>query len=526
MNLINSKILSSFLALIIFSATMFAQPKLVVGIMVDGLQQKHIEQLHNRFSANGLRKLTEAGISFSRMKSNVVSMGNASDITTIMTGTVPYYHGVTANQAYNKLANRTESVFQDNHYTGIESHLKLSAKNMRTSSFVDEMIMHNHGQSKAFAIGINAEDVIAMAGHTANGVAWIDDVFMKWSSSSYYQEGMPWQALSMNQNGSFKSYAEKNWQPKYPASTYLATLDIRRPKAFEYKTNSKRRAHRQNSILKTSPSANALVAELALRILQEQKLGQSKYTDALLLQFTVRTPNEGSFSVQSMEKEDVYLRLDDELQFLIQKTEQLLGRTNVLFVLCGNQNNTYSPEELKANNIHAGYFNSSRAIALLSSYLMAIYGHEKWLNAYYGRQIFFNKKKIEEKEIDFNTMLKTAIDFIMEFEGVQSAHNYEQLMNSGFDPNSELSKIKNSIHKNNAGDIILSLMPGWLEVDDDDNPIGASSNINSTIPVWLYGANLPQKKITNPHWITDIAPTISAILKIPVPNGCIGEPIF
>lgn len=514
---------TSLLVLLIFSATVFAQPKLVVGIMVDGLQQTHLDQLHDRLGVDGLRKLTEAGVSFAKMQSNVVSAGNASDITTIMAGTVPYYHGIISNQAYNRNNQKIESIFKDDAFAGIDSHLKLSAKNMRTTSVLDEMVMHYQGQSKVYAVGIHAEDAIALGGHTANGVVWMDDVLMKWGSTSYYKDGMPWQALDMNQNGSFQRYVDRVWQPKFPASTYLAALDTRKPKAFEYKPSSKKNANRQNSILKISPSANSLVAELALRLLQEQDLGQGKQPDALMLQFTVRTPNEQDFSVQTMEKEDIYLRLDDELQFLIQKIEYKLGRGNVLFVLFGNQNNSYSPEELKAHNIHAGYFNSNRAIALLSSYLMAIYGHEKWINGYYGRQIYFNKRLIEEKDIDFAKMQTTAIDFIMEFEGVQSAHSYNQLMNSGFDPNSELSKTKNSTHKNYAGDIILSLMPGWLEVDNDDNPIGASSNIHSTVPIWFYGANLDKKIITQAHWITDIAPTISAILGIPVPNGNVGQ---
>lgn len=491
--------------------------------MVDGLQQTHLDQLHDRLGVDGLRKLTEAGVSFAKMQSNVVSAGNASDITTIMAGTVPYYHGIISNQAYNRNNQKIESIFKDDAFAGIDSHLKLSAKNMRTTSVLDEMVMHYQGQSKVYAVGIHAEDAIALGGHTANGVVWMDDVLMKWGSTSYYKDGMPWQALDMNQNGSFQRYVDRVWQPKFPASTYLAALDTRKPKAFEYKPSSKKNANRQNSILKVSPSANSLVAELALRLLQEEDLGQGKQPDALMLQFTVRTPNEQDFSVQTMEKEDIYLRLDDELQFLIQKIEYKLGRGNVLFVLFGNQNNSYSPEELKAHNIHAGYFNSNRAVALLSSYLMAIYGHEKWINGYYGRQIYFNKRLIEEKDIDFAKMQTTAIDFIMEFEGIQSAHSYNQLMNSGFDPNSELSKTKNSTHKNYAGDIILSLMPGWLEVDNDDNPIGASSNIHSTVPIWFYGANLDKKIITQAHWITDIAPTISAILGIPVPNGNVGQ---
>jgi len=264
---------------------------------------------------------------------------------------------------------------------------------------------------------------------------------------------------------------------------------------------------------------------LALRLLHEHDLGMDEFTDALMLQFTVRTPNEKNLALQSLEKEDMYLRLDDELQFLIQKIEYKVGADKVLFVLFGNQTAGYSPEELKAHHVDAGYFNANRSMALLNSYLMAIYGYEKWVAGYYGKNIFLNKKLIEEKEIDLKKMQELAIEFMLEFEGVQSAFGYTQLMQTGGSPDSVMAKLRNSTHKNTAGDIILTLMPGWLEVDDESNPVGESNDLVSYLPIWFYGAKIPAKTITKQYQITDIAPTISEILNIPFTNANLGRPI-
>ncbi|MPN10170.1 Calcium-transporting ATPase [bioreactor metagenome] len=268
-----------------------------------------------------------------------------------------------------------------------------------------------------------------------------------------------------------------------------------------------------------------MVAELGLRIFREEKLGLDQFTDALMLEFTVRTPFEKKLSVQSLEKEDMYLRLDNELQFLIQKIESNIGKENVLFVLFGNQTSSYSPEELLENNIYAGYFNANRSMALLSSYLMAIYGPEKWIQGYYAKHIYLNKQLIEEKKIDFNEIQGVAKEFLLEFEGVQSAYSFSQLMNIAAGADTEMAKIRNSNYKNSAGDIILTLMPGWLEVDDNSTPVGETDALISYLPLYFYGWKIEQQRVATRCQMTDVAPTLSDILHIAYPNATIGTSI-
>lgn len=498
-------------------------PRLVVGIMVDGLQQRHLDQLWTRFGFNGFKKLAGNGAKFENLACNIVSAGNASDITTLLTGTLPYYHGVVSNNVYERTADKVNSIFSDKSQSGIETNLKLSAKNIRANTLVDELMLANQGKSKSYAIGIHPEDVIALGGHASNGVVWMDNVFMKWSSTAYYSGGMPWQALDMNLNGAFQRIVNRIWEPLHAPNSYIATMDDKNTSKFAYKITQKKSTKDAQSILKTTPSANALVAELALRIFNEEKLGLDNYTDALMLEFTVRTPFEKKLSIQSIEKEDMYLRLDSELQFLIQKIEATIGRGNVLFVLFGNQTSSYSPDELLAKNINAGYFNANKAMALLSSYLMAIYGPEKWIEGYYGKHIYLNRQLIEQKEIDFKALQEVAKDFLLEFEGVQSTYSFNQLMNIAASPDTEMAKIRNSTHKNSAGDIILSLMPGWLEVDDDVNPVGETDALVAYLPLYLYGWKIPQQTITTKYQMTDMAPTLSSILRIAYPNAAIGQ---
>lgn len=499
------------------------KPRMVVVIKVDGLQPLHLDQLWTRLGPGGFRKLAGQGASFQRMQSNVHSLGNAADIATVMTGTVPYYHGVVGNRVYQRHQQTTQSVFEDKNHSGIDSHLRLSALKLRATTFTDELMIQNAGQSKSFAVAIHPEDAIAMGGHAANGVVWMDDVFLRWSSTTYYTGGMPLQAMQMNAGGDFRRIAERVWQPMFAPRTYLAAMNERNVKSFEFKPAEQRIGKSSNTILKSTPSANALVADLGLRIFQEESMGMNNHSDVLMLQFTVRTPNEQQFSLQNIVKEDIYLRLDAELQYLIQKIESRVGAERVLFVLFGNQTNTTSPTELKEHHIHAGYFNANRAMALLNSYLMVTYGQEKWIEGYYGKHIYLNKTKIAEKQIPLRDFQETVKEFMMEFEGVQSAFSMQDVMRAAVPYTTELGRLRNSVHKSTAGDVLLTLMPGWLEMDELELPVGESGSLNAYLPFYLYGWKIVPQRVGQRVQMTDVAPTLSQWLRIPDPNANLGE---
>lgn len=500
-------------------------PRLVIGIVIDGLQQKHLDMMLNSFDPRGFKAFMNDGASLKNVSYNIVSAGNASDIATVMTGSVPFYHGITGNKYYNRINDRIQSVIADDQEIGIGTTETVSAHNLLGSTVVDELMMAYPGRAKSYAVAIQPEDAIMLGGHTAGSVAWLDDVSMKWVTTGYYRDGLHRMADEMNVNGSFKSIINTTWRPLYSIATYQAALQNKNLESFSYRPTEKRAKLSSASILRNTPAANSLVAQLGMKIIENEKLGTDNVPDMLMLQFTVRTPEEKLFSLRAAEKEDMYLRLDKDIQSLIQKVESAVGLGKTLFFIVGNQTNVHSPTELGNNNIPAGYFSANRSMALVNTYLMALYGQEKWISGYYGRNIFLNKQKIEEKKLNFRDVQQVVADFMLEFEGVQSAFPAPQILNLNGNSDDEFTRLRNSFHKNSSGDVVFSLMPGWLEVNDNLQPVGESNSILSFTPVYFYGWKMKQQQIKKAYRITDIAPTISDILNIPVPNVCVGNPI-
>jgi len=503
-----------------------ARPRLVVGIMVDGLQQKHLDLLWNYLDPNGFKKIISDGANCRNVSYNIVSSANASDIATVMTGTTPYYNGITGNSFYIRSSDDIESIIQDDNQVGIGTNQNFSAHKLLASTISDELMLAYPNKSKSYAVAIGAEEAIMLGGHTAKSVSWMDDVNMKWVTTGYYAEGLSHWADEMNVNGVFQNYVARTWGPLFNINTYLSKPAREDKKwGFYYDPATKKAKNSSSSILKNTPSANGLVTELGLKILEQEQLGKDIFPDMLLLQFTVRTPYEKSTALNSAEKEDIYYRLDKDIQNILQKIDTKIGLDKTLVFLFANQTEVHSPTELGDNKIPAGYFNADRSLALLSSYLMAVYGQEKWISGYYGKNIFLNKEKIIAKKLNFGDFQKTVAEFMLEFEGIQAAFPSSQILNSGGNANSEIARIRNSTNKNSIGDVIITLLPGWIEVDNKNNPIGESNAIVSYAPLYFYGWKIKPQTISASYQTTDIAPTLSRILDIPMPNACIGKPI-
>ncbi len=500
-------------------------PRLVVGIKIDGLQQSHLNKLENYLSSNGLKRFISEGAVVENMRHNILSAGSAADVATMFSGTVPYYHGVSGNDYFDRSLREIVSILRDENQVGIGTKQKLSAHNLLTSTLVDELVMVSP-QSKTYSIAIQPEDAIMMGGHTADYVCWIDPSQLKWVTTAYYTKGLTRWADEMNASGKFQEIASKSWRPNISMSNYLnPSASGSRTAEFQYNPLERKKANSAETILCNTPAANNLVSELAQTVFNREGLGEDKFTDMLLLQFTVKTPKETTSALQTAEKEDMYFRLDKEIQNLISYITSKTGTENVLFYLVGSPGDLHSPLELGSNKIPAGYFNADRSIALINTYLMALYGQEKWMEGYYGKNLFLNRRRIEEKKLNFQEIQNRVAEFLLEFEGIQAAFPVNQIINYNGNDADERLKLRNSYHKKTSGDIVITLLPGWVEVNDKNQVVGEANTPVTYVPFYLYGWKIKHKVINTACQTVDITPTLCRILNISYPNACIGKPI-
>jgi hypothetical protein len=222
---------------------------------------------------------------------------------------------------------------------------------------------------------------------------------------------------------------------------YNHPTDEERKKSFNY---------RQGDVLRHSPGANTLVTELALSIQKKHHLGEDNTPDLLLLQMTVLSPNAKADRILSAEQEDMYLSLNQDLGYLMEQLERRIGKSNYRLLVIGRPIAGTDDQRLEAAHLPMTSFNADRAAALTSTYLMALYGHERWIDGGYGQAIFLNRTLIEQKHLSLPTIQRQVADFLMEFEGVNMAM-----------PSSDvyLTRYADSFQKRFTGDVVFFLQP-------------------------------------------------------------------
>src|SRR5205085_2973017 len=83
----------------------------------------------------------------------------------------------------------------------------------------------------------------------------------------------------------------------------------------------------------------------------------------------------------------------------------------------------------------------------------------------------------------------------------------------------------NGYFPNRSGDIQFVLKPGYVEGDGYGTSHGLWNPYDAHIPLLWYGWGITHGKTNREVYMTDIAPTVSALLHIQMPSGCVGKVI-
>ena len=151
-------------------------------------------------------------------------------------------------------------------------------------------------------------------------------------------------------------------------------------------------------------------------------------------------------------------------------------------------------------------------------YLMAIYGREQWVSKYYSQQLFFNRKLIEDRKINFVEFQQKAAEFLVQSAGIQDVITSHQMLHGAY--NQRVQHYRNGFYKGISGDLYLELQPGWKVVVENDlnNNVRVRDNAVHA-PVIFFGNNIKPQRINRVIDATEIAPSVSHRLRIRAPNA-------
>ena len=139
------------------------RPKMIVNIVIDGLRSDYIAVLSDDLSDGGFRRIIGNGSYIRSLRFPYLNVGRAADYATIATGTLPKYHGITADTYWDRNTRKAISCLHDEKYTGNGVNAKISTKALKSSTIADELRLNTRSKGKIVSIGIDAEETAIMA---------------------------------------------------------------------------------------------------------------------------------------------------------------------------------------------------------------------------------------------------------------------------------------------------------------------------------------------------------------------------
>ncbi|MDR0823474.1 MAG: alkaline phosphatase family protein [Prevotella sp.] len=504
-------------------------PKLVVGITVDQLRGDYLEFFQSTFSERGFKRLLSEGLVYQNIRFDFPNLDDASAIATIYTGTSPFYHGIVGNKKYIASQKQEVSVFSDPAYLGNYTDDKVSPLALKASTITDELKIASQGYSDVYSFAPQITQALIAAGQKGNAAFWIDDYTGKWASTTYYKN-FYWSVDQGNRSGS--DFAVKawgmQWTPLLNISAYNALPYTKSTPSFQHFMGRDKQTY---TLAKQTPAVNENVRNSAMTLLTKADLGKRTNPDFLSLTFYA-----GGFpgvSDYSYEIQDIYARLDREIEKLLDDIDKTVGLKNTLIFITSTGYYTStepsiseSSENSNSTNNTVNKFYINRCEALLNMYLMAIYGRDgQWVDKFYNGQVYLNRELIKSKGVSLQEIQDKAAEFISEFTGVQEVYTSFQLRHGQWNPVMEY--YKNGYTKETSGDLFVELQPGYKIVNEQDASFKEKQVRNNAIisPVIFFGNNIKPARIKRTIRATEIAPTLAYIMRIRSPNAAKDEPL-
>jgi hypothetical protein len=507
-------------------------PKLVIVLSVDQMRTDYLSRFWNKFQEGGFKRLVNEGAVCSNAQLDLHIQKISTGTATLFTGVYPSTHGIVNDSWYDRLKKKEINCIEDNYSITVGSDSKegeRSAGKLLSPTIGDLIKINSRNKSKVFSVAMNDISAVLSAGHAANGAYWFDNQNGNIISSSYYIDIFPEWVRQFNEKQFAKTYTFRGWTPLLPIKSYEESLadDYILEKGYYDKWNTfpydlKKIKENAGSykFLKTTPYGNTLVKNFAINLIHAEKLGADEYPDLLTVTFTSMDYENNSFGPTSIEMEDTYLRLDQDIALLLDFLDKAVGKGNSLVVLTSSCSSVYLVDYLKEEfNMPVGTFSPESAIALLKSFLNITYGQGDWIEVAGEQQIYFNRDLLEKKSIALEDIQSKTANFINQFEGVKIALPSLSFAQGDYSKG-QLAVIANSYNFKRSGDVLYQLEDGWQPVYKYQRTI---YNDNANIPFIMYGNSVKKIQYRGQIKGEDLVPTILEILKMPIPDYCVGK---
>lgn len=522
------------LFILIFQTNSFAQkigrPKLVVGIVIDQMRWDYLYRYYERYSNDGFKRLMHEGYNCQNTFLNYIPSYTAPGHASIYTGSVPALHGIVGNDWMEQ--NKTQYCTSDTTIQSIggsQKTGKMSPIALKSSTIGDELRLANNFRSRVFGIALKDRGAIFPAGHSANAAFWFDDSSGHFISSSYYLQQLPNWLLRFNNKRWADSALVKDWQTLYPIASYRQSISDNNnfehlQKGETYPTFPHKVSVGNYKQIRSLPAGNSLSFKLAKALIRGEQLGKATDCDLLCLSLSATDYIGHSYAPNSVEIEDTYLRLDQDIASFLNFLDQEIGVGNYTIFLTADHGAAHNANYLQTKKIPAGTLSETKIQKELQAHLKKKFNCDSLVATVMNYQIFLNEKIIKQKNLSLKKIKQSAILFCKNYDGIAQAIDWKNAVQEPI-PASLKTAIINGYYPQRCGHIVLLFQAAHYSDGAKGTTHGTWNPYDTHIPLLWYGWGIPQGEDFKHYEVTDIATTLAALLHIQMPNSAIGKVI-
>ena len=519
------------------AATSLSHPKLVVGLVVDQMRWDYLYRYYDRYQSGGFKRLLNEGFTCENTNIDYIPTVTAAGHTCIYTGSVPAIHGIAGNDFIIQATGKSMYCTDDSTVRAVGSTSKagqMSPRNLLVTTVTDELRLATNFRSKVIGIALKDRGGILPAGHSANAAYWFDDASGNWISSTYYMTELPAWAKKFNDQKIPEKYLKQDWNPLYPINTYLQSApdnSARYEGKFAGTTTptlpvkTSELYNGRMGMIRSTPFGNTMTLDLAKAAIEGEQLGKNTVTDFLAVSLSSTDYVGHQFGPNSVEVEDTYLRLDKDLASFFSYLDATVGKDNYSVFLTADHGAAHNTNFLKDHNIPAGLWDDAATAKEMNAMLEDKYKVKNLVISMDNYQVNFSNAAIKKEGLNEDALKLDCIQYLQKQPAIAFAVDMQKAQTANL-PEELRSRIINGYNAEHSGVIQIILKPGWFSGHGTTGTTHGTWNPYDThIPLVFMGWGIKHGSLTRQTHMTDIAPTVAALLHIQAPNGNIGKTI-
>ncbi len=490
-------------------------PRLLLAIIVDQFRFDYTTRFAARYTG-GLHTMLNGGAVYLDAHQDHYPTVTATGHATFLTGSTPATSGIIGNEWYDRGMGRSITSVEDGDTQllgGAPGATGSSPHNLLVSTVVDELKIADRNTSRVIGVSMKDRAAILPAGRMADGAFWIDSTSGAFVSSTWYSKSLPAWVVSFNQAKPAEQYLGRSWT--------AAGANPAQSKPFLTMPSQPGKAYM--SAFEETPWSNDLLERFAELAMQKEDLGHHAGTDVLTVSFSANDHLGHAVGPDDPAVEEISVATDQTLgRLLMAAAKQAGGLQNLLVVMSADHGVAPVPEVNLARHMPGGRANKADYRHTVEQAIESRFGKGKWIIGTWESGFYFDQNLIREHRLRSADVEDEAARALETLPYVERVYTRTQLMQRSAMASRVDDYVARSFFPERGPDLFVILKPYWL-FGTEGTSHGSPWNYDTHVPLIFYGGGVRPGVYTERVGISDVAPTLAALLRIETPSGSVGH---